>query len=85
VTGAPDKKHASADDVKIEERDPLLVMDALGTRTTMEGVKGWYPAFDITPPHLVSGVATDKGMFSARDLASYFKSDEPGIYSTPVC
>lgn len=85
VTGAPDKKHASADDVKIEERDPLLVMDALGTRTTMEGVKGWYPAFDITPPHLVSGVATDKGMFSARDLASYFKSEEPGIYSTPVC
>ncbi len=85
VTGAPDIRHASADDVKIEERDPLLAMDALGTRTTMEGVKGWYPAFDITPSNLVSGVVTDKGMFSAKDLASYFKDGEAGVYSTPTC
>ena len=48
-------------------------MDALGTRTTMEGVKGYYPAFDITPPKLVDGVVTEKGIFSPVDLPRYFK------------
>ncbi len=48
--------------VTIEERDPLLVMDALGTRTTLPGVKGYYPAFDVTPPKLVDGVVTEKGI-----------------------
>ena len=82
VTGAPDKKHTTVDSVHIEERDGNLVMDALGTRTTMEGVKGWYPSFDITPPKLVSGVVTDKGIFSAYDLHSYYKDDDAGLYGT---
>ncbi len=60
----------------IEERDPLLVMDAMGTRTTMEGVKGYYPAFDVTPPKLCDGVITEKGVFSPFDLRRYFQ--EPG-------
>jgi methylthioribose-1-phosphate isomerase len=38
----------------------------------MEGVKAYYPAFDITPPSLVSGVVTNKGVYSAFDLKSYF-------------
>ena len=37
-----------------------------------EGVKGYYPAFDITPPHLVSGVVTDLGIYSPYDLHRYF-------------
>lgn len=47
VTGSPDPGHPDLSSVVIEERDPLLVMDAMGTRTTLEGVKGFYPAFDL--------------------------------------
>ncbi|MBQ3077357.1 MAG: S-methyl-5-thioribose-1-phosphate isomerase [Clostridia bacterium] len=82
VTGAPDKKHETVDGIVIEHRDGALVCDALGTRTTKEGVKGYYPAFDITPPKLVAGVATDKGMFSPYDLHRYYDGEEQGLYTT---
>lgn len=73
VTGTPNPKHPSIDSVKIEERDPEFVLNAMGRRTAMQGVKGYYPAFDITPPNLCDGVVTDKGIFPAYDLDSYFK------------
>ena len=73
VTGIPDSRHPTIDSVVIEERDPELVVDVLGTRTAMAGVKGYYPAFDITPPNLCDGVVTDKGIFSAYDLKRYFQ------------
>lgn len=73
VTGSPNRTHADMSSVVIEERDPLLVMNAMGTRTTMEGVKGYYPAFDVTPPKLVNGVVTEKGIFSPYDLKRYFE------------
>ncbi|MBQ7825394.1 MAG: s-methyl-5-thioribose-1-phosphate isomerase, partial [Clostridia bacterium] len=41
TTGTPNPSHPDMTSVVIEERDPLLVMDALGTRTTMKGVKGF--------------------------------------------
>ena len=43
----------------------------MGVRTCMEGVKGYYPAFDITPPRLVSGVVTYKGVFAPGALSEY--------------
>ena len=76
VTGIPDKGHETIDTVTIEERDPDFVLQAMGVRTAMEGVKGYYPSFDATPPHLVSGVVTDRGIFSAYDLHRYFKDGE---------
>ncbi len=76
VTGIPDKGHETIDTVTIEERDPDFVLQAMGVRTAMEGVKGYYPSFDATPPHLVSGVVTDGGIFSAYDLHRYFKDGE---------
>lgn len=74
VTGSPNPSHPDMSSVVIEERDPLLVMDAMGTRTTMEGVKGYYPAFDVTPPKLCDGVVTEKGIFSPFDLGRYFEN-----------
>jgi methylthioribose-1-phosphate isomerase len=73
VTGTPDPAHPDLSTVKIEERDPELVMEALGTKVTMDGVKGYYPAFDITPPELCSGIVTDKGIFATTDLKNYFE------------
>ena len=72
VTGVPDRGHETIETVTIEERDPDFVLQAMGVRTAMEGVKGFYPSFDATPPHLVSGVVTDKGIFSPYDLYRYF-------------
>ena len=60
ATGAPDKGHPTIDTVQIEMRDPEFTLQAMGVRTAMAGVKGYYPAFDITPPRLVSGVVTDQ-------------------------
>ncbi len=72
VTGEPDENHSDIDSVNIEERDSDFVLKAMGEKTTMDGVKGYYPAFDITPPSLVNGVVTEKGIFSSFDLKSYF-------------
>ena len=74
VTGIPNNHHPTIDTVKIEERDPDFVLQAMGQQTAMKGVKGFYPAFDITPPKLVSGVVTSKGIFSPYDLGKFYQS-----------
>lgn len=73
ISGAPDIGHPTHDSVTIEMRDPEFSLQAMGVRTAAEGVKGYYPAFDMTPPHLISGIATDRGMFSPFDLKRYFE------------
>lgn len=72
VTGTPNPAHPGIDSVRIEERDPQLALEAMGTRVTMKGVKGCYPAFDITPPKLCDGVVTDRGIFAPMNLKAYF-------------
>lgn len=71
VTGFPDPAHPTINTVAIEERNPRLVLEARGIQNTLEGVKGYYPSFDITPPHLVSGVVTDQGIYTPYDLQRY--------------
>ncbi|MEM1486035.1 S-methyl-5-thioribose-1-phosphate isomerase [Oscillospiraceae bacterium PP1C4] len=80
VTGAPDRGHPTIDTVKIEMRDPDFVLQAMGVQTAKEGVKGYYPSFDITPPHLVSGVVTDNGIYSPYDLNRYYELGNKGEY-----
>ena len=84
VTGAPDKGHPTVESTHIEMRDPDFVLQAMGVRTAMEGVKGYYPSFDITPPHLVSGVVTDAGIYSPYDLRRYFEEGNGGEYDIVV-
>ncbi len=80
VTGIPDKDYTNISQVKIEERDPNQVLEFRGIKNTMDGVKGYYPSFDITPPSLVSGVVTDKGILSPYDLHRYFESKVENYY-----
>jgi methylthioribose-1-phosphate isomerase len=72
----PDPNSATAADIPIEERDPARVLEARGregvVRTAVEGVDGRYPAFDITPPHLIEAVVTDKGIYPPTLLHTYF-------------
>jgi len=74
VTGIPNQQHKTIASVAIEERDPREVLEFMGIKTTLEGVKGYYPAFDITPPALCKGVITDKGIFSPFNLVSYYEN-----------
>ena len=80
VTGIPDIDKSSVKDIMIEERDAEMVLSMNGLKHTMEGVKGLYPSFDITPPHLISGIITDKGIFSPYDLHSYTKTAVEAFY-----
>ena len=84
VTGAPDQGHPTVDTVHIEMRDGDFTLQAMGVRTAAEGVKGYYPAFDVTPPHLVSGVVTDLGIYSPYDLHRYFKDGNIGSHNLVV-
>lgn len=72
TTGMPDKGHPSIDSVRIEMRDPEQVLEAMGRRTAKQGVKGYYPAFDVTPPELIRGIVTDKGIFAPEQVGTYF-------------
>jgi methylthioribose-1-phosphate isomerase len=72
VGGIPSPEHPTGDTIVIEERDPNEVLSAMGVRTAKQGVCGFYPAFDVTPPRLVSAVVTAEGIFSPYDLARHF-------------
>lgn len=69
--GFPSAKHKSVDDVKIEMREGNEVLEFASTRVAEKGVKGLYPAFDITPPQLIQGIATDKGIYKAEKIGEY--------------
>lgn len=71
VSGTPDRGHPTVDTVHIEMRNPDDVLEAMGHPSANQNVKGYYPAFDITPPELVTGVVTDRGVFDPLKLADY--------------
>ena len=72
VLGTPAAQNPTIETVKIEERDSNEVLHAMGVRTAKESVRGYYPAFDITPPQLVSAVVTGQGVFSPYNLRQHF-------------
>lgn len=70
--GIPSVSYPSFKTLEIEERNPEEAVHAMGIRTAKEGVKGYYPAFDITPPDLVCAVITPKGVFAPGDVKKYY-------------
>lgn len=84
VTGAPDIGHPTHESVTIEMRNPDETLYAMGVRTAIEGVKGYYPAFDMTPPVLVTGIVTEKGIFKPENVKDYFTLGGSGEYSYRV-
>ncbi len=72
VTGTPDPSHPNMSSIVIEERDPKLVTESMGQKITMDGVKGYYPAFDVTEPQFITGIVTDKGIFKPENVHHYF-------------
>lgn len=80
VTGIPDSDKWSKEDIIIEERDPKQVLEYRGIPNTLPTVQAIYPSFDVTPPKRISGVVTDKGIYSPYDLASYFEKETTQFY-----
>lgn len=60
--GGPDKRTLCGEDIPIEERDPREVLEFRGTPISGPAVKGYYPAFDLTPAELVTGIVTARGI-----------------------
>ena len=77
VTGVPDLGHPTYDTVTIEMRNPDETLYAMGVRTAVSGVRGYYPAFDMTPPALITGIVTDRGVFAPQKLADYIALGVP--------
>ena len=82
IAGAPDPGHKTWDTVKIEMRNPDETLEAMHVRTaaTGLGIKGYYPAFDMTPPDLITGIVTEKGVLSPFELNKYFELGGVGEY-----
>lgn len=70
----PDVESKTEADIKVEYRDGEEVVNWAGIRTAPVGVKGLYPAFDITPPDLVSKIITDRGVFKSARISDYLKT-----------
>jgi methylthioribose-1-phosphate isomerase len=67
----PDPNTPTADGIPIEWRDGREVLYLAGQRVAVAGVDALYPAFDITPPHLITGIVTDRGIFPAPLIGRY--------------
>lgn len=80
VTGIPDGDKMSGKDIVIEMRDPAQVLSYRGISNTVPEVKAIYPSFDVVPPHLISGVVTDQGVYAPYVLNHYFDQQAKAFY-----
>lgn len=67
---SPDPQAPTLADVVIEQRDGDETLHVLGHRTAAEGTRGFYPAFDATPPRLVTGIITERGVHPPDSLSA---------------
>lgn len=58
----------NVDEVIIEEREVREVLYIDNARIAPKGVEACNPAFDITPPELVSYIVTEKGVYKPEEL-----------------
>ena len=72
--GGPDRQCQGAEDIPIEVRDPNEVLFCAGVKITGDKVKGFYPAFDLTPAHLLTAIITDRGIFPPSLMEEYWSS-----------
>lgn len=76
----PDPHTATGADIPIEWRDANEIFYAKGeegtVRTAIHGIEGYYPAFDVTPPHLISAICTDRGIFAPNAVREYFNTPD---------
>jgi methylthioribose-1-phosphate isomerase len=70
-----DLQTKSGADIPIEQRNAQEVTSIHGSHPVApSGVNVYNPAFDVTPAELVSGIITERGIFSPQELAQRFAS-----------
>ena len=57
-----DRTKPDRDSIEIELRDPAEIKMIKGVATTDPSIDALYPAFDVTPPDLVTGIITKHGV-----------------------
>jgi methylthioribose-1-phosphate isomerase len=75
-----DRDCPSGTAIPIEERDGEEVLSLAGTRLAPAGVRGRYPAFDVTPARYISAIITDRGVCRppyAESLAAAVRAPVP--------
>jgi methylthioribose-1-phosphate isomerase len=60
--GGHDRNTLKGVDIPIEERNPEEVLYFQGAPVSARDVKARYPAFDLTPPELVTAIVTQSGI-----------------------
>ncbi|MEN6462061.1 MAG: s-methyl-5-thioribose-1-phosphate isomerase [Syntrophomonas sp.] len=70
--GGPDRHCPTGDEIPIEIRNPEEVLCINGVNITGEKVKGFYPAFDLTPPRVINEIITDRGSFVPYNIRHYW-------------
>ena len=70
--GGPDRSCQRGKDIPIEQRNPKEVLSFNGINISGKKVKGFYPAFDLTPPQLLGGIITDRGIISPCEVNTYW-------------
>jgi methylthioribose-1-phosphate isomerase len=60
-----DRNCKSGDDIKIEERDKSEINSIQNQSITLNKYDAFTPAFDVTPNNLITGIITEKQIFSA--------------------
>lgn len=70
-----DMKTPDGAGIPIEERHPSEVTQLHGGRVIAPaGISVWNPAFDVTPAKLITGIITERGIWSPHDLAKELAS-----------
>ena len=57
-----DVNHATGASIIVEQRDPSEITTFRSVPACITGCKAWNPAFDITPPDLITAIITDQGI-----------------------
>ncbi len=76
-----DMQLKSGSSIPIEERDPKEVTHLAGVQIAPTGIEVANPAFDVTPPELVTAIITERGVLHPpfRDSLANFALAAPSI------
>ncbi len=70
---SPDPTKLDASGIQMEWRSAEEVTQCMGNPTSTKEMQALYPAFDIIPPDLVTGVVTGKGVLKPEEIKRNFQ------------
>lgn len=63
----------NGDHIIIEERPDREMTHVGNHRIAAPGIKCWNPAFDVTPAALITGIITERGVYTPKSLKQEIK------------